>query len=58
MTGSSGPRHDLLGTHVPGDSLLHRSPLWLKALLVLGLASQALRMPAADGEVYRKGEVG
>lgn len=27
---------DLLGTYVPGTSPLHRCPLWLKALLVLG----------------------
>ncbi|GEC99523.1 hypothetical protein KVA01_16780 [Kocuria varians] len=27
---------DLLGTYVPGTSPLHRSPLWLKAALVLG----------------------
>lgn len=27
---------DLLGTYAPGTSLLHRCPLWLKALLVLG----------------------
>ena len=26
-------------------------------LLVLAFASQRLRMPAADGQVYRKGEV-
>ena len=46
MTGSSGPRHDLLGTHVPGDSLLHRSPLWLKALLVLGLGAAVMVLRA------------
>lgn len=30
-------RDDLLGTYVPGRSLLHRCPLALKALLILGL---------------------
>lgn len=28
---------DLLGTYIPGGSLLHRCPLWLKAALILGL---------------------
>ena len=41
---------------VPGE-LTSAAP-YIATLLVLGLASQALRMPAADGEVYRKGEVG
>lgn len=29
-------REDLLGTYIPGESVLHRCPLWLKAALVLG----------------------
>jgi len=29
---------------------------YLTTLLVLAFASQRLRMPAADGQVYRKGE--
>ena len=38
------------------------SDLWLRiaafALLVLAFASQRLRMPKADGQVYRKGSAG
>ena len=29
---------------------------YVTTLLVLAFASQRLRMPAADGQVYRKGE--
>ena len=29
---------------------------YIATLLVLALASQRLRMPAADGQVYRRGE--
>jgi simple sugar transport system permease protein len=29
---------------------------YITTLVVLALASQRLRMPAADGQVYRKGE--
>jgi simple sugar transport system permease protein len=31
---------------------------YVVTLLVLSLASQRLRMPAADGQVYRKGSAG
>ena len=31
---------------------------YVATLLVLALAAQRLRMPAADGMPYRKGEVG
>ena len=31
---------------------------YVTTLLVLALASQRLRMPAADGQVYRKGTAG
>lgn len=41
---------------VPGD--FTRMTPYLTTLLVLAFASQRLRMPAADGEVYRKGAVG
>ncbi|AKT52434.1 ABC transporter permease [Arsenicicoccus sp. oral taxon 190] len=41
---------------VPGE-LAGAAP-YVATLMVLGLASQTLRMPAADGQVYRKGEVG
>ena len=27
---------DLLGTYVPGTSVLHRTPLWLKTVVLLG----------------------
>jgi ABC-type uncharacterized transport system permease subunit len=39
---------------VPGE-LVSFTP-HLTTLLVLALASQRLRMPAADGLIYRKGE--
>ncbi|WP_409485066.1 ABC transporter permease [Arsenicicoccus dermatophilus] len=41
---------------IPGE--LAGSAPYLATLLVLALASQTLRMPQADGLVYRKGEVG
>ena len=31
---------------------------YITTLLVLAFASQRLRMPAADGQVYRKGSAG
>ena len=31
---------------------------YVATLLVLALASQKLRMPAADGQIYRKGSAG
>jgi simple sugar transport system permease protein len=31
---------------------------YVVTLLVLSLASQRLRMPAADGQIYRKGSAG
>jgi general nucleoside transport system permease protein len=31
---------------------------YVATLLVLSLATQRLRMPAADGQVYRKGSAG
>ena len=31
---------------------------YVATLLVLAFASQRLRMPAADGQIYRKGAVG
>lgn len=44
----------LLSETVPGE-LTGMTP-YVTTLLVLALASQRLRMPAADGQVYRKGE--
>jgi simple sugar transport system permease protein len=41
---------------VPGD-FTTMTP-YVTTLLVLALASQRLRMPAADGKVYRRGEGG
>ena len=41
---------------VPGD-LSSMTP-YLVTLLVLAFASQSLRMPAADGQIYRKGSAG
>ena len=39
MTARSPARQDdLLGTYVPGSSVLHRCPLWLKATLILGIS--------------------
>ena len=35
-----------------------RFALAATTLLVLALASQRLRMPAADGQIYRKGSAG
>lgn len=44
----------LVSDSVPGQ-LTSLAP-YLATLLVLALASQSLRMPAADGKIYRKGE--
>jgi len=41
---------------VPGD--FTRMTPYVATLLVLALASQRLRMPAANGQVYRRGSVG
>lgn len=41
---------------VPGD--FTRMTPYVATLLVLALASQRLRMPAADGQIYRKGSAG
>ncbi len=41
---------------VPGD--FTRMTPYVATLLVLALASQHLRMPAADGQIYRKGSAG
>ncbi len=41
---------------VPGD--FTRMTPYVATLLVLALASQRLRMPAADGMRYRKGSAG
>jgi general nucleoside transport system permease protein len=46
----------LLADTVP-DELTGTTP-YVATLLVLAFASQRLRMPAADGQVYRKGEAG
>jgi simple sugar transport system permease protein len=43
-------------TEVP-DQLITATP-YLITLLVLAIATQSLRMPAADGARYRKGETG
>ncbi|RLY94924.1 ABC transporter permease [Kocuria tytonicola] len=43
---STGRRDDLLGTYVPGHSVLHRCPLWLKALLLLGLGAAVMVLRA------------
>ena len=44
----------LAADQVP-DELTGTTP-YVTTLLVLAFASQRLRMPAADGQVYRKGE--
>ncbi len=41
---------------IPGD-FTQMTP-YVMTLLVLALASQQLRMPAADGQRYRRGEAG
>jgi general nucleoside transport system permease protein len=41
---------------VPGD-FTSMTP-YVATLLVLALFSQSLRMPAADGQVYRRGSAG
>jgi simple sugar transport system permease protein len=41
---------------VPGD--FTRMTPYLTTLLVLAFAAQRLRMPAADGQIYRKGSAG
>ncbi len=41
---------------VPGD--FTRMTPYVITLLVLAFASQRLRMPAADGQIYRKGSAG
>jgi simple sugar transport system permease protein len=41
---------------VPGD-FVSITP-YVVTLLVLAFASQRLRMPAADGQIYRKGSAG
>ncbi len=41
---------------IPGD-FTQMTP-YVATLLVLALASQSLRMPAADGQIYRKGSAG
>ena len=41
---------------VPGD--FSRMTPYVITLLVLAFASQRLRMPAADGQIYRKGSAG
>jgi len=46
----------LLSSRVP-DEFTGMTP-YVATLLVLAFASQRLRMPAADGRVYRKGEAG
>ena len=43
---SAGRRDDLLGTYVPGHSVLHRCPLWLKALLLLGIGAAVMVLRA------------
>ena len=46
----------LLIDEVPGD--FTRMTPYVITLLVLAFASQRLRMPAADGQIYRKGSAG
>ena len=41
---------------IPGD-FTEMTP-YVATLLVMALASQSLRMPAADGQPYRKGSAG
>ncbi len=41
---------------VPGD--FTRMTPYVITLVVLAFASQRLRMPAADGQIYRKGSAG
>lgn len=46
-----------LATDVVPDDFANLTP-YVTTLLVLALASQRLRMPAADGQVYRRGQGG
>jgi simple sugar transport system permease protein len=46
----------LLTDEVPED--FTRMTPYVATLLVLALASQRLRMPAADGQIYRRGQAG
>ena len=46
-----------LGTDTVPDDFANLTP-YVTTLLVLALASQRLRMPAADGQVYRRGQNG
>ncbi|HEX7189004.1 MAG TPA: ABC transporter permease [Actinomycetes bacterium] len=46
----------LLTDEVPED--FTRMTPYIATLLVLALASQRLRMPAADGQIYRRGQAG
>jgi ABC-type uncharacterized transport system permease subunit len=41
---------------VPGD--FTRMTPYVTTLLVLAMASQRLRMPKADGQIYRRGSAG
>lgn len=41
---ASNNRDDLLGTYIPGHSLLHCCPLWLKAVLLLGTGMAVMIM--------------
>ena len=46
-----------LATEAVPDSFTEMTP-YVATLLVLALFSQRLRMPAADGQPYRRGEAG
>lgn len=54
LLGAASVAAHLASDSVPGQ-LTSLAP-YLATLLVLALASQSLRMPAADGRIYRKGE--
>ena len=45
------------GSNTIDPNLTSTAP-YVVTLLVMAFASQHLRMPAADGDVYRKGEAG
>jgi general nucleoside transport system permease protein len=56
VAGAGGVALYLVTDTVPGDFTV-MTP-YITTLLVLALASQSLRMPAADGMRYRRGQAG
>ena len=51
------PRSEVWAALTDADLIAQMTP-YVTTLLVLALASQQLRMPAADGLRYRRGEAG